>query len=192
MRSPVLAAAVVAVWSGATPGQLTSGGGDEIVLGMSTALTGPPGMGEREGGGIMQVSDYMTPDPFVVCCHEPVDEIVDLLRRHGVHQIPVVNEDRQIVGIITERDIRSAARQQEPATPHKQAGDVMTREVITVTPGTHLDEAVETLCRERFGALPVVVGGHVVGILSSRDLLRRLMEFIGAQRTGPLEHILQP
>jgi len=140
----------------------------------------------------MQVSDYMTPDPFVVSCHEPVDEIVDLLRRHGIHQIPVVDEDRRIVGIITERDIRSAARQQEPATPHKRAVDVMTPEVVTVTPGTNLEEAVETLCRERFGALPVVVGGHLVGILSSRDLLRRLMEFVGAQRTGPLVHMLQP
>ncbi len=140
----------------------------------------------------MQVSDYMTPDPFVVSCREPVADLVDLLRRHGIHQIPVVDEDRRIVGIITERDIRTAARRRKPAASQQRAVDVMTREVVTVTPGTSLDEAVETLCRERFGALPVVVGGHVVGILSSRDLLRRLMEFIGAQRTVPFERILQP
>ncbi len=140
----------------------------------------------------MQVGDYMTPDPFVVSHREPVVDIVDVLRRHGIHQIPVVDEDRQIVGIITERDIRSAARRRKPAASQQRAGDVMTHEVVTVTPGTSLDEAVEILCRERFGSLPVVVGGHVVGILSSRDLLRRLMEFVGAQRTGPLELILQP
>ncbi len=140
----------------------------------------------------MQVSEYMTPDPFVVSRREPVADIADLLRQHSIHQIPVVDEDRRIVGIITERDIRAAARRRKPAASQQRASDVMTHDVVTVTPGMSLDEAVETLCRERFGALPVVVGGRVVGILSSRDLLKRLMEFVGAQRTGPLERILQP
>jgi len=140
----------------------------------------------------MQVREYMTPDPFVVSCREPAADIAELLRRHRIHQVPVLDEDRQIVGIITERDVVSAARRKNPAAADQRAADVMTQDVVTVTPGTSLDDAVEILCRERFGALPVVVGGHVVGILSSRDLLRRLMEFVGAQRAGPLEHIVQP
>lgn len=130
----------------------------------------------------MYVKDYMTPDPLVVHNQEPVQKIAELIHRHRVHQVPVVDESNRLVGIVTDRDVRSAIGLGE----HKQLGlvaeDIMTSEVITITPGQDLKDALDLLCRHHFGALPVVVGDHVVGILSTRDLLRRLSELIDELR----------
>lgn len=126
----------------------------------------------------MIVSEYMTPDPFVVGHHESVANLVDVLRRHRIHQVPVTDGSNRLVGIITDRDVRSAMGKEDPKKLKLKAKDIMITKVVTVTPTTRLEEALDILSRERFGALPVVVGDHVVGILSSRDLLRRFKELL--------------
>lgn len=151
-----------------------------------------PGVLRREKGWpapgrgdvIMLVSDYMTPDPFVVCRHEPVSHMVEVLRRHGIHQIPVTDSFNRLVGIVTDRDVQSAVGRKDAHTVSLLAAEIMTREVTTVTPATRLEDALDILSRERFGALPVVVGDRVVGMLSTRDLLKRFMELLKMQRSA--------
>ncbi|MFQ5501580.1 MAG: HPP family protein [Phycisphaerae bacterium] len=130
---------------------------------------------------MMLVHDYMTPDPYVVSHTEPLSGILAALRSHGIHQIPVVDESNRLVGIVTDRDVLGAI---DPA-PLDDAGliaaDIMTSTVVAITPGTDLDEALDILITARFGSLPVVVGEHVVGILSTRDLLCRFRELLKDQ-----------
>ena len=136
---------------------------------------GDPRLG---GSAFMLVGEYMTPEPFVIYQRAPVAEIVEILRRHGVHQVPVTDLANRLVGIVTDRDVRSAVGRRDPRNVDLLAVDIMTRAVTTVTPGTSLEEALDILSEERFGALPVVVGDHVVGILSARDLLKRFKELL--------------
>lgn len=140
----------------------------------------PPSHGAGRANGIapMLVHDYMTPDPFVVSSEEPLSGIAEALRGHGIHQVPVVDAGNRLVGIVTDRDLRGAVGLKNPKEVCLTAGDIMTAKVVTVTPGTRLEEALDILTSAGFGALPVVVGQHVVGILSSRDLLRRFKELL--------------
>ena len=138
----------------------------------------------------MIVQEYMTPDPLVVVASEPISQIAELLQRMRIHQVPVVDESNRLVGIITDRDLRSAMGYD--GSQCKRLGliaeDIMTADVVTVTPGHDLKDALRILCHHRFGALPVVVGDHIVGILTSRDLMRTLLALLDAatesEKTG--------
>jgi acetoin utilization protein AcuB len=125
----------------------------------------------------MLVEDVMTPDPFIVDEFEPIERIAELIQRHRIHQVPVVDDANNLIGIVTDRDIRTSTGGK--ATKSRLfARDVMTSPVVAISPAQQLTEAVSLLCHHRFGALPVVVGDRVVGILSTRDLLRRLLEML--------------
>ncbi|MFQ5410813.1 MAG: HPP family protein [Phycisphaerae bacterium] len=148
------------------------------------------GWGLNLRGFMMLVYDYMTPDPFVVSRTEPIAGILATLRTHGIHQMPVVDESNRLVGIVTDRDVRSAIGLRPAGEICLSAGDIMTSKVITITPGTDLEEALDILSEARFGSLPVVVGEHVVGILSTRDLLRRFRALLKEQtKRGSVEAI---
>jgi 3-hydroxybutyryl-CoA dehydratase len=110
-----------------------------------------------------------------------------LLDRHRVRHA-VVLEGEQLVGIITDRDIRQASLPHPPGQPHLEGdplldlirvGQAMTKEVITVTLETPLEHAAMLLIYHRIGGLPVVKEGRVVGIITETDLLEALLECIG-------------
>jgi CBS domain-containing protein len=98
-----------------------------------------------------------------------------LLDQHRIRHLPVV-EDGNPVGIITDRDIRSAA----PASSLGQVkvGEIMTRNLITVTPGTQVQEAAKLMVTHRIGGLPVQREGKLVGIITETDLLNALVEIM--------------
>ncbi len=126
----------------------------------------------------MLVREFMRPEPLVVFKREVVSRISDMIRSHDVYQVPVVDERNRLVGIITDRDIRSTTGYDERKERVLRAEDVMTVGVVSVAPTDALTEALNILSRRRFGSLPVVVGERVVGILSTRDLLRHLGELL--------------
>ena len=124
----------------------------------------------------MLVNDYMTPDPLTVFTDERVERIAELIRAHGIQQVPVVDVAHRLVGIVTDRDLRSAGDFDKRTEAQLVAEDVMSTDLVTIIPGADLAEAAHLLYEHRFGALPVVMGEHVVGMISTRDLLRRVIE----------------
>jgi CBS domain-containing protein len=58
----------------------------------------------------MLVNDYMTPEPLLVGTDEPLERIVELIREHGIQQVPVVDTANRLVGIVTDRDLRRELR----------------------------------------------------------------------------------
>jgi len=113
----------------------------------------------------------------------------DLMEQHRVNQLPVLHADK-VVGIVTDRDLRDAFPSALEAgifefAPHRKppAGadpdkivveDLMTHDVLTLSPDDSLADAARLMRRERIGAVPVVEHGHVVGILARSDLLEAL------------------
>jgi len=119
-----------------------------------------------------------------------------LMVQHRVNQLPVLHGPR-LVGIVTDRDLRDAfpsvaetmapSRRRPPAGAEPSAipvEDVMSHHVLTVEPDTPLDEAARLLREKRIGALPVVSGGHVVGIVTRSDLLEALAQLLVAEAAG--------
>jgi acetoin utilization protein AcuB len=123
----------------------------------------------------------------------PVADAARLMRERGVRHLPVVDPDGRVVGIVTDRDLRQVlfdvalgGAEDETASAALRARDVMTWGVVTVTPATELREAVAIMRERRLGALPVLdPAGHVIGILTERDLLGALQALLRERVVRP-------
>jgi acetoin utilization protein AcuB len=112
-----------------------------------------------------------------------------------------VVEGRQVVGIVTDRDIRQASA--SPATLlsvqelhyllHKMpVADIMTKPVITIGPDDTVEEAARLLLKHRIGGLPVVRDGELVGIITETDILEAFLAVMGITETsGRLELVIE-
>jgi CBS domain-containing protein len=127
----------------------------------------------------MKVMDVMTPNPLTVSGIESVGVADELMSENNIRQIPVVDK-HELVGIVTDRDIRAflsdallinvAAREKALKTPIR---DIMTTDPLSLSPDDDLQAAVEMLIEQKFGAIPVVDEAEgLVGIVSYVDVLR--------------------
>lgn len=127
-------------------------------------------------------SDLMTIDPDVVQPSSTLREVVALMNKRGSRQLLVV-EDDQLVGIITDRDVRLAVNsplvtgdplERIALLEQFTAEDCMTRNPKTVAPTTPIHKVAQILSAYKYGALPVVDSGHVAGIITITDLLDQM------------------
>src|SRR4051794_7723216 len=118
----------------------------------------------------LTVQDVMTPNPREVAVDEPIIAAAQIMRDCDVGDV-VVNDGGQVRGILTDRDIvvRAIAEGMDPAIETVDA--IYTGgEIVTVTPQTPLQEAVQTMSAAAVRRLPVVEDGRAVGIISLGDL----------------------
>ena len=126
----------------------------------------------------MKVVDVMTTDPLTVAPSESVGQADELMNANRIRQLPVV-EAGELVGIITDRDIRSflSGALVEPEAREKalntEVGEIMTTEPVTLAREDDLTEAVELLVEQKIGGIPVVDQAEgLVGIVTYIDVLR--------------------
>ena len=120
------------------------------------------------------VADVMTREVRTVGPSEPVKACAELMRTHGVGAVPVVVGDH-VVGIVSEADLmRVIAPARAQSVPQRRtAGEVMTREVVTVSPHASVAAAARVMFDRRVKRLPVIdSGGRLAGIVSRTDILR--------------------
>ncbi len=121
------------------------------------------------------VHRYMTMSPHTVLPGQPMSAAHQLMRRHGFHHLPVV-DDGKLVGIVSDRDLRLGT---PPSSVETTIDTVMTRCVLAVTPETPLDEAVAILIASKCHCLVVMNKTGVVGIFTASDGLRALSDILG-------------
>jgi acetoin utilization protein AcuB len=120
----------------------------------------------------MKTRDVMHPAEHVVTRVDSLAEAVEVMRTHGVRYLPVVDDGR-LVGILTERDVleyRATLGFDQEWRDHGVSG-AMTRAPRTATPEDPVADVAERLARGRFGALPVVEDGVLVGIVAIGDVI---------------------
>ena len=127
---------------------------------------------ERQADQVRRVKRYesgLIVDPITLGPDDTLASAFRFMEEYSIGGIPIVNEKRQLVGILTNRDIRF---HQPDATPIRQ---VMVKEnLITVPEGTTLEEAEVTLKRYRIEKLPVVAkDGTLVGLITYKDILKK-------------------
>jgi CBS domain-containing membrane protein len=128
----------------------------------------------------MIAADIMTVNVRALRPDETVAAAVDLLADLDIRHVPVVDDDGELVGMVSDRDLRALlGRYDDDPTKAEEAGDgipvsaIMTRHVVSVNPGTSVEEVVDHLLDERVGALPVVDHENkLTGIVSYVDVLR--------------------
>jgi CBS domain-containing protein len=126
--------------------------------------------GEKEL--VMQVKDLMSSGVVSITPEENASRAARLLARHNIGALPVCSTDGKIKGIITDRDIvlRCLAADSQPEST--QVREIMTKNVVTVSPEDDLREASRLMAEKQIRRLPVAEDGHVVGMLSLGDLAR--------------------
>jgi CBS domain-containing protein len=141
----------------------------------------------------MKAKDVMTTKVATVGPDMPINAIAALLLERHISAVPVIDDDRRILGIVSEGDLmRRGETERRPSwwlaafsnaeelareftkTRGIRAKDVMTREVLTVTEETPIATIAELLEKRRIKRVPVVRDGRIVGIVSRADLLRAL------------------
>jgi CBS domain-containing protein len=116
--------------------------------------------------GVETAAAVMTSEPVFVHPDDPLDEAAERMARFDIRHLPVVSEG-EVIGMLSDRDLRIATR----SIAFARVRSAMTPMPTSVTPETPLDEVARALADERIGALPVVDGGKLVGIVSHVDLL---------------------
>ncbi len=127
------------------------------------------------------VSALMTRDVISVHPDTPLLEVQNLLKQHGFRHLVVVDDDGALSGVLSNRDVlkalspflnTNAETQRDVRTLAQPARNLMNKTPHTVTPDTSAQEAASVLLDGAISALPVVEGDELVGIITTKDLLR--------------------
>jgi len=149
----------------------------------------------------MFVNQSMTHEIITIRPDADVRDAHQKMAANRIRHLPVVDAHDRLLGIISDRDIRSALppdyfRGPDPQpAPEKSAAlqvrQVMTADPVTITPADTIQDALLLLQKMKVGALPVVDdGGKVKGIISVRDLMRAFINVLGIGEPGTLLCIL--
>jgi len=137
----------------------------------------------------MRIDAWMKHPVITVKPHDSARHAREVMEKHRINQLPVA-VDGHLVGIVTDRDLRDAFpsvfESAERFTGREPGGaadpatipveDVMTSTVLTLAPAAFVADAARLMRRERIGAIPIVDGGRLRGILSRSDVLDAFVE----------------
>jgi len=101
-----------------------------------------------------------------------VHEAVQLLNKHKIGCLIILNNNGQIAGIITERDLLERVLEQCKNPKQTKVSEIMTRKVITASPNTDIIEATRLMFKLKVKKLPITDGNKLVGIVTLTDIAR--------------------
>jgi acetoin utilization protein AcuB len=149
----------------------------------------------------MLVKERMTRQPILCAPDLAVSEALNLMKQEHIRRLPVVDKNGRLVGIVSDKDLLHASP--SPATSLSvweityllgriKVQEVMTKQVITVSEDTPLEDAARMMADNKIGGLPVVRDGAVVGIITETDLFKIFLELLGAREPGVRVTMLVP
>lgn len=141
----------------------------------------------------MTIERRMTLNPVTISPDASVVEASELMKKEKVHRLPVLDKDKKLVGVISEKDILFASP--SPASSlsiHEMAyllsqltvRKLMTKNPVTISKDVPVEEAARIMVDGDLSCLPVVEGDRLVGIVSKSDLFKILIELFGARTKG--------
>ena len=129
---------------------------------------------------MLKVKDIMTTEVFVLHSTQTLELVRSLMRIKHVRHVPIVEQDNTFVGLITHRDLLAQTishlaevdeDEQEYLDRHIHIMNIMKTDVLTVDPEMDVCSAISLLLDHKYGCLPVVSNGNLVGIVTEADFL---------------------
>lgn len=129
----------------------------------------------------LTVADLMTSDLFTLLEDDNITVADEMMKWRNIRHIPVVNDQFEIVGIITNRDILKISvsalagishRDQRSLHDKVKAKDIMQKKILTVPENTPLFTAAKLLTANKIGCLPIINKGKLVGIITEADFVK--------------------
>ncbi len=140
----------------------------------------------------MLVGERMSHPVITMRADMPIIDALNMMKREHVRRTPVI-KDGKLVGIISEKDLLNATPSAATTLSVWEmnyllskipVSDVMTKNVLTVTEDTPIEEAARIMADNKVGGLPVLRGDEIVGIISETDLFKVMLEMMGARERG--------
>lgn len=141
----------------------------------------------------MDVNNYMSKDLVTIEAGTKILDALDLMKKHNIHRLPVVEGDRMI-GLVTEgiisRNTPSTMtsldmREVTYLLNRTSANDIMEKNVITINKEALLEEAAVNMRKNAIGVLPVVEGDNkLVGIITEKDIMDAFVDVLGFYTPG--------
>lgn len=136
----------------------------------------------------MYVGWYMKTNLLTITPETSVFKARELMDTHRISHLPVTDGKANLLGMVTDRDLRQVWA--SPATTlsvHEltyvlqklNVVNIMTRDLVTATPDMHIERAALIIHDKKFGALPVVKDGKLVGIITVTDLMQVVLTALG-------------
>ena len=149
----------------------------------------PGGAGQTQeqspGWAGLRVDDVMSREPVTAFRDDVIRTVIERMGRHGIRHLPVVDGERRVIGVVSDRDVRTAigdplravnARDAFVRLETTRVADAMTPSPSTLPSGTRLSQAAAFFADHKVGALPIVdQDERLVGLISYTDILRAVI-----------------
>ena len=159
----------------------------------------------------MAVKDFMTRKVVYISPNTTIAHAADMMREQELHRLPVIEND-QLVGLVTEGTIAEASPSKATSLSiyemnyllnKTKVGDVMIRDVVTISQFASLEDATYLMLKNKIGILPVVDNEQLYGVITDRDIFKAFLEvsgygeegvrlrFVTENKVGVLEQIIR-
>ena len=159
----------------------------------------------------MAVKDFMTRKVVYISPETTIAHAADLMREQSLHRLPVIENDK-LVGLVTEGTIAEASPSKATSLSiyemnyllnKTKVGDVMIRDVVTISQFASLEDATYLMLKNKIGILPVVDNEQLYGVITDRDIFKAFLEvsgygeegvrlrFVTENKVGVLEQIIR-
>lgn len=132
----------------------------------------------------MLVDEIMTTEVLTLPPTATVTDALQLLRENPIRHIPIVDNEKQVIGIVSDRDVRDASpsifdQHANHQGLNKEIQSIMSHPVVTVHPLDFAEETARIFYDEEFACLPVIRDNRLVGIITEKDMLYTLIQLTG-------------
>lgn len=118
-----------------------------------------------------------------------LDEAIHLLAEKRIGAVIVSDAEAKLIGILSERDVMRALAQEGASAFDAPISRYMTAKVTTCTRATTIEEVMELMTEGRFRHLPVVEDGHLAGVVSIGDVVKRRIATVEAEHQAMRDYI---
>lgn len=124
-----------------------------------------------------EIEDIMTTEVVTVKKQTPIIEVIELLLANNITGLPVVDSQRHLVGLISEKDVLKLLS--DPDNDSLTVADFMTENVTAFDVEDNIIAVCESLTNSSFRRVPILKDGKLAGVISRKDLIKYILEPIG-------------
>lgn len=118
----------------------------------------------------MRVKECMCKKVVRATSDTNLQEIAKLMQENDVGCVPICNQENNVIGFVTDRDIITRCIANNKKCDQTKASDIMTTKIIKTTPDTEVNDATQTMSTNQIRRLPVIENNQIVGMLTIGDL----------------------
>jgi CBS domain-containing protein len=144
------------------------------------------------GTKVSSVLKHKGHDVVTVAPQQTVAWVVKVLAQNRIGAVPVISEEGQLIGIISERDIIRGMSEHADAVLALAVDQLMTRDVKTCSPEDQLVDLMEVMTLQRIRHLPVIQNGALHGIVSIGDVVKQRLEEVQSEAEELRRYIRSP